>query len=208
MAGPEGISRRCSQCGAWNHPGATVCFLCDHRLRPPGPEAKAEGPGSPPSPAPTGPVKPYEAPTTLPASGLSFRLSSLLLVIAVTAVCLGVVQENQVLGIILTVAATPALVYTTVVAGRRQALGTPMSNLEKVATFMASLLGVVVIAVLTVVSAFIALFVTCIATLGGGGPSLTYSIAAGVLAAVVALAWTTRHLLALGGRTREFKRDT
>jgi hypothetical protein len=62
------------------------------------------------------------------------------------------------MGIILVVAVAPALVYTVNVAAKSKASGRPMAVFEKASTFIAAIVGVVVIAV----SAFIAFFVTCI----------------------------------------------
>jgi hypothetical protein len=189
MPEPDGIWFLCPLCGASNRPENAACFLCGHRLHPPGPdEAKTDGPG------------PRTAPTALPAPGLSFRISSLLLVIAVIAVCLGVVRENTVLGIALSVAVAPALVYTTLVADRRKARGTSMSVPETVATFLAALAGVVVIAVSTV----IAFCVTCL-PVGLTSQNIFLGSVIGILAAVAALVLSTRFLLALGARTGEIK---
>jgi len=79
-------------------------------------------------------------------------------VIAVISVCLGVARENVVLGIFLAVLVAPALGYTVIVAAKSKARGRPMAVFKKVSTFLAALVGVVVIAV----SAFIAFFVTCL----------------------------------------------
>ena len=82
---------------------------------------------------------PNRSTRTLPTTGFSpavtFQISSLLLVIAVIAVCLGIAHENIILGIILAVVVVPALVYTVVVAEKRSAGGSPMAVLDKAATF-------------------------------------------------------------------------
>jgi len=144
----------CPECGASNRAGETACFLCGHGLDALRPETRTGVPKAPTSPDV---VNPYEPPTTF-VSPLTSRISSLLMVIAVIAVCLGVAHENLVLGIIQAIAVAPALVYTVIVAAQSTARGRPMAVFKKVSTFLAALVGVVVIAV----SAFIAFFVTCL----------------------------------------------
>jgi len=100
---------------------------------------------------------PYEAPTTSVSPAITFRISSLLLVIAALAVCLGVWHEAPVLGIILAVVVAPALLYTSIVASGSAAEGKPMAVFQKVWSFLAAIGGVVVIAI----SGFIAFGITC-----------------------------------------------
>ena len=54
------------------------------------------------------PINPYAPPATDVTTPLSFRISSLLMVIAVIAVCLGVARAELVLGIIVAVVVMPA----------------------------------------------------------------------------------------------------
>jgi len=209
MAPPDGIWFVCPQCGASNRPGATACFLCGYGLDTARPETRTAAPKSPASPTSAELVNPYAAPTTVFSPALTFRISSLLMVIAVIAVCLGVAHENLVLGIILVVAVTPALVYTIIVAAKSKARGRPMDVFEKVWSFLAALAGVVVIAV----SAVIAFCMTCVpigfATLPAGrllrpGPDTDFIIAlvAGGTAGVAAAAYMTYYLLTRKGRRR------
>ena len=142
----------CPQCGGKNGPWRGLCFLCGHGLDTATSEPRTGAPKSPASPAAPEVVNSYEPPAAFFAPAVTFRISSLLMVIAVIAVCLGVAHENLVLGIILAVAVAPALMYTFMVAARSKARGKPMVLLEKVGSFLAAIAGVVVIAV----SAFIA----------------------------------------------------
>jgi len=120
----------------------------------------------------------------------------------VIAVCLGVAYENLIMGIILSVAVAPELVYTFVWWSKSKARGRPMAALEMVGSFFAALVGVVVIAV----SAFIAFFVTCLsvgiaseAGYVGRGWDLkslvTACVYGGGTAAVAAAAFMTYFLL-------------
>ena len=119
----DGMRFACPECGASNRPNAAYCFLCGHDLDTDRPEPRARASTSPIPFAASEPVNPYAPPTTFASRAITFRISSLLMVIAVIAVCLGVAHENLILGIILAVAVTPALVYTVIVAAKRQGQG-------------------------------------------------------------------------------------
>ena len=110
----------CPECGAANRP-KNFCFLCGHDLDTGRLETTAGTPRSPISFTSPEPVNPYAPPPTGFSPAFTFRISSLLMVIAVFAVCLGVAHENLIMGIILAVAVAPALVYTVIVATERKA---------------------------------------------------------------------------------------
>ena len=98
----------------------------------------------------------------------TFGLSSLMLVIALAAVCFGVIREVPGLGIPLAVVATPALVRTFGVVGRRRAKGQTMTTLEQLGAFLGS---VSVVATIGVASGA-AFFGTCwIGFFGGAAVS-------------------------------------
>jgi hypothetical protein len=195
MAPPDPIGLDCPECGASNRAGDSLCFLCGHGLDTARPETRTGVPESPASPTSPELVNPYRAPTTMVSSALTFRISSLLMVIAVIAVCLGVVHENMLLGITLAVVVAPALVYTSIVAAKRKVRGRPMAVLEKVWTFLAAAAGVVLVAL----SAVIAFFVTCIpvsiGTVRAGGLGFIIGLVTGGTAAVAAAACVTYLLL-------------
>ena len=197
----DGIWFVCPECGASNHPRATACFLCGHFLDTARPETRTGAPKSPASPTSPELVNPYKPSTTLLSPALAFRISSLLMVIAVIAVCMGVAHENVFFGILLAVAVAPALGYTFIVAARRKAKERPMAVFEKVSTFLAAIVGVVMIAV----SAVVSFFVTCIpvgyATVGAAEDSgLIIALVIGGTAAVAAAAYMTYYLLHRKGR--------
>jgi len=131
-----------------------------------------------------------------------------MMAIAVIAVCLGVWHEEPVLGIVLAVAVAPALGYTVFLAAKTKARGRPMAVFEKVDTFIAAIVGVVVIEL----STFIAFFVTCFpiglvafAATGGinnKGTGITGVVVAVVIggAAAIAAAYMTYRSLTRKGR--------
>jgi hypothetical protein len=195
MAPPDGIWFACPECGASNRPGHTACFLCGHGLDTAQPATTTGVPESPASPTWPELVTPYEAPTTIVIPALKFRISSLLLVIAVIAVCLGVLHENWGMGILLAIAVTPALLYTIIVAAKTKARGRPMAVFKKVGTFLGAIVGVVVIAG----SAVIAFFVTCIPAVAASRDTNNVAVICGS-AGVATAAFVTYYLLFMRGR--------
>lgn len=132
----------CPSCGGENLARFDRCFLCDQPLAPG--KAGAENPWA----APAVELKP---------SSRTFTLGSLMLVIALIAVCLGVLVEVPGLGVILLLIATPALIRTLVAVSRRKAAGQPLLWWEKLAVFAGSV-GVVTAIGL---GALIAFVLTC-----------------------------------------------
>jgi len=195
----------CPDCGASNRAGETVCFLCGRGLDTLRPETRTGTPKSPASPTAPELFNPYKAPTTIVSPALTFRISSLLLVIAVISVCLGVARENVVLGIFLAVLVAPALGYTVIVAAKSKARGRPMAVFEKMWSFLAALAGVWMIEV----SAVIAFFMTCVpvnfATARFGDPGSIMPLVTGGTAVVAAAAFVTYFLLT---RKRRSARST
>ena len=121
----------CPHCGAVNRLSRTTCWLCGH------------------SPVATGAAaepQPQASPTEKTAQR-TFGLSSLMLLIALIAVCLGVMRELPGLGIALAVVATPALIRTIGAVGRKEARGRPMDVPEIIGTFLGSVAVVTTIAV-------------------------------------------------------------
>jgi hypothetical protein len=94
-------------------------------------------------------------PAGLEESGrFAVHISSVMLVIAMVAVCLGVLHEAPGLGILLIVLMVPALVRTLVGAARRKAKGHSMTPAEKLFTFFGSL-GIVIVIGLAASIAFV-----------------------------------------------------
>ncbi len=201
MGPSDGIWFLCPQCGTANRPGKTACFLCGQRLDTAGSGVKPGAPLAPAAPAFHEYVNPYSPPPDSVSPALSFKISSLLMVIAVIAVCLGVAHENLILGIIQAVAVAPALAYTVIVAARNKARGRPMAIIDKVHTFLLAIVAVVVIAV----SAIIAFVVTCfpvgyaVINTGGTGTWIIALVIGGI-GAVAAAVFMTRFFLNLKRR--------
>ena len=156
MAPGEKLAWLCPECGAANRVGETTCFLCGGRSGTDSPAqagAKSFNPYAPPSvsyapPAVSVPLRP------------SFHISSMLLIIAVIAVCLGVWQAQPLLGVIVAVIVVPALGYTSVIAFQSASKGRPLAVSEKLNRFLAALMGVVVI----LFAALVAFCMTCVPT--------------------------------------------
>ena len=86
----------------------------------------------------------------------SFRISSMMLVMPVIAVCLAVWQADFFVGVFVTATVLPALVYTCLRASKNAAGGRPMDLRDKVRTFVAAFFCALVIGF----SAVIALIAT------------------------------------------------
>lgn len=173
-------SINCSKCSAANPAGSGQCWLCFHPL-----------------PAATESVTGVtDTPHLVTASAANtFTISSLMLVIALIAVCLGVMREVPGLGIALAVVSTPALVRTVFAARRREISGRPMAMGEKIFSFLGSI-GVVV----TVCAASGAAFASICFPIGfatfekSGGGGIVMAFALGILAALVVAAFLLRRL--------------
>lgn len=106
----------CPHCGAENGAEAALCGACHQSLvLVIGPEVLSRPPGPRPS----------------------FRLGSLMLLIALVAVFLGLVREEPTLGLLFLIV-VPAFVHTLHTAALRRSSGVPMSLLEKLGLFFGS----------------------------------------------------------------------
>jgi hypothetical protein len=144
---------QCGKCGTLNRRGATACFLSGHGLGTARPETKSDAPRSL-APLTSCELLKSSAPPNSPVSpALSFRISSLVLVIAVVAVCLAILRQDLVAGAILALTVLPALIYTIAVATIRTARGRPMTLFEKFRTFLAAIFGVLLITFCAVAAA-------------------------------------------------------
>ena len=168
----------CPHCGARLAPGAASCFLCHARVA--GTEGAAEPPRVP-------------EPDAQALAGRSLHLGSLMLVIALIAVCLGVIQQAPGVGVPLAIGSGLALARTARVSRRRRLAARPLTTADALYTFLASL------ALITIAgtSALVAFCVTCF-PIGAGlfdspfGPAgLILAFAAGFVAAgfVLRLFW-------------------
>jgi hypothetical protein len=169
----------CPDCGASARGGETACFLCGHRLG--ADDAKK--------------AIAHAAGVARPTFRPTFHISSILLLIAVVALCLGVGHDEPFLGIALAVVVVPAAVYTTIIAFRSRATGRPMSVFEKVWSFAGAILGVIAIEF----AALVAFFMTCIptgfVTMSAGESGIIVAVVLGGIAAIVVAVYMTRYLL-------------
>jgi hypothetical protein len=170
----------CSQCGAANPIQTGPCWLCRHPL-------SAEAPPTP------GTSQPFAVPHVSPAQ--TFTISSLMLIIALIAVCLGVTREAPGLGIGLAVLCTPALIRAKAATARSRAQGQHVTIADKILAFAGSL-GVVVLIGAAASAAF---FATCFAGFFGGAATsslwasgyepLGWGWGAGIILGIVAGLW-------------------
>jgi hypothetical protein len=186
MAPAEQSTPICPECGASNLAGEAACFLCGCGL----------GTKAPASPEAGKPFNPYAPPTANSSMRPTFRISSLLLIIAVVAVCLGVWQAQPILGAFVAAIVVPALGYVCVIAFKSGSVGKPMAALEKMNSFAAAMLGVVVIEF----AALVAFCMTCVPTgfmamSAGGENGIIVAFVVGGLAAVAAGAYVTYWLI-------------
>lgn len=138
----------CPECEARNPVKAVSCWVCDGPLRP--------GPGKP---------EPLPELDPAPPPSSTFRLSSLMIAIALIAMVLGVVRESPGLAILLAIAAVPALAFTFSTSLRRRSEGVPMTTAQKIGTFLGAVAVtvsiIVIVLVVLVVSFIAALYVIC-----------------------------------------------
>ncbi len=158
----------CTECGASNATGATQCWLCGRALAPD--SATCEAAAVDKVPQPSASESPFaRSPSRQELqSGLTFRLSSLMLTVTLISVCLGVGTMSPGLGITLAIFVTPAFLRTMFAARRRRMVGQPMAIGDKLAAFIGSLAIVLAISV----SSSIAFYATCwVGFLGGAAAS-------------------------------------
>jgi hypothetical protein len=120
---PTVPARRCSECGAELGPNDARCWLCRRDLVI---EAALVEPDAPPVI-----IRP-------PVSPLQFSLETLLLIVTLSAVCLGALVAMPGLGVLLLVIAVPALVRTCLTGIRSKQSGGKLTATDKVMAFLAS----------------------------------------------------------------------
>jgi hypothetical protein len=176
----------CPDCGAANRDGETVCYRC----------------GQPLGAANAAKASAHVARVLAPASRRTFHISSLLLLIALIALCLGALRAQLVLGIVLSAVLLPAAVYTTIIASRSAATGTPMPLFEKLNRFGVAIAGTLVVEF----AALVAFCITCVPVgfMAFSESGVIVACVVGGIAAIVAAVFVTRYLLTRKRRlTRE-----
>lgn len=138
-------ARRCRECGAELGAGDERCWLCRRDL-----VIDAEVVELEPPPV----VRPAVSP-------LQFSLETLLLIVTLSAVCLGALVAVPGLGVLLLVIAVPALVRTCLTGIRSKKLGGKLTATDKVMAFLAS----AAITWAALIAAGMAFFTACTASL-------------------------------------------
>jgi hypothetical protein len=202
------IQFACIGCGAMNPAGAEVCSGCGHRFREPtavpSPPATMPDPYEPPR-WPAASTNPYEAPRSRVGTAPTFRIGTAMVVIAVVALCLGAFASGVVEGTLVTLALLPATIRTFYIAGRREAEGWPMSAGGKLATFVATIGGMI----LVVFSSIISFGLTCF-PIGMSSGDLGLALGAGIIAGLAAAGGLTYALIKVSRASarRELDRRT
>jgi hypothetical protein len=168
---------RCLHCQAENPPGSATCASCGRPLPPVGDSGQDEIWWLPADRAET--------------ARRTYHLSTLMLLVAVIAVCLGVMREVPGLGVLLILLMVPALIRTLAGAARRQSRGSPMPWEEKLVVFLSSLGIVFVIGF----AALIAFVTTCFpAGLVMFGVGWQFGLIVAVIVGLVAAGLVFYHL--------------
>ncbi len=185
MSDPEEIKFACIGCGAYNPTAAEVCSGCGHRFAGPDliPPVRIILP-------PRASDNPYEAPLTPIVPPRNFQIGTILIWIAVSAVCMGAFRENFALGVIAVVTLLPATIRTSFVAGARRALGRPMAWEERFATFLMTMLATWAI----LFASGIAFGITCFGT-GLASQNIGVGVTFGAIGAMSCAVWLSRVFL-------------
>ena len=149
---PSGLrnAARCPDCGATKQSAESVCWLCGvkvvnapARLRPSPSQARDEGKVS--------------------------TITTVAILVAMAAVCLGVWIESPGLGVAFMVLLTPGLVRMLYEAVTSRIEGAPLTLGEKIETLVRSTVAFAGILVTLAVASGVAFFVFCLYSVGGGG---------------------------------------
>ena len=202
MSQSDGIWYICPACGASNPSTSIVCFLCGRSLDATREESVAESPATPISFSSPESPNPYAPPASDLSRRVTFPIGSLLMVIAVIALCLGVARANLVLGIVFAGAVVPAIIYSEIVAAKRKGSGISMTIRDRLVTFLIGIAGVYAV----VTSAMVAFLTTCVpvafVTEGSGAALLIGGMAAIAAAAfaIYLLLFRKSHARRLAGK--------
>ena len=148
-----GEKLRCPNCGAVNPTAAPTtdvlkCWLCTEPFHRDAAKMTDE-------------TEPDQQ-TLLEKQGMTFGLTTVMLVVTLAAVGFGVFRNNPAIGVLFFIFVTPALIRTQVIAMRRQRSGVPVTALQRLELFMVSFSATFGIVIALTVAAAIALLGTCI----------------------------------------------
>jgi hypothetical protein len=188
MTEPDDVQFACIGCGALNPAGAEVCAGCGHRFA--GPDLKPKVPIRIP---PRRSENFYEPPTTPIAPPRTFRIGTVLVLIALIAVALAAFRADITLGVGTIVLLAPAAIRTPFLASRRRLEGRPMGFGEQMETFVATM----VVTCAVVIASMIAFFATCLPT-GIMIGNLNLALAAGAVGSLACAVWLIRFFLRVG----------
>lgn len=190
MALSDEIQFVCIGCGALNPLGADICADCKYRFAGPEGESAASPVGAPRPRTRPAVFEPYAPPAAPIAPPRTFRIGTLLVFIAVIAVCLAALRASIGLGVFVVVSLIPATIRMAVVAGNRRTRGWPMSLEEKILTFIMTIGAIYLVGI----SCIIAFVVTCFPT-GLLTGSIGLALIVGVAGAITAGLWISSLFL-------------
>jgi hypothetical protein len=125
---------KCPQCAAEARPGAKFCWLCGATIEP-----ARHAPSSPRADATLAEVKTGKttpATDSEKASPFQFGISTLLMILTLSAVLLGIWKMHPGLGALLTVVAAVGLIGLASSTHAAEKRGAPLTSGEKVSAFM------------------------------------------------------------------------
>lgn len=143
---------RCPTCGAMNQTSANPsnvlkCWLCTHSFTRDGTKVADNAVAEPRNP--------------LEKQGVTFGLTTLMLIVTMAAIGFGIFRSAPGLGILFFVLLTPALVRAQIITMRQRELGVAQSVIEVFATFVVSLGVTMFVLGLVLIAAVIAFVGTC-----------------------------------------------
>lgn len=170
----------CTSCGAANRADAKACFLCGQPHDPDKSTANLAEVVWAPVKGSTQPFNPYAPPAAAAADSTTFELSSLMLVIALIAVCLGVTVEAPGMGVPMAIIATIALGRTSRFNAHYRTLGTRLSVGEKLAIFMSTVAIVYLVIIAGIVAFVVAFSAICAMSMAGDTPIAVIAVVVGI----------------------------
>jgi hypothetical protein len=174
----------CPNCGAEQPEPAATCWLCGQKLGDAG-----------------------VVTTTRRDPGVSFSLSTVLLVITLACICFALLAAAPGLGILAAVLLVPVFIRTTMVLKQREARGIETSQVEKWSLAIGSFFTAMVMATVVLSTAFAAFCFSCLAgySVSGRGDDSTPIVVAFIVGGAVTLFMV--YLMA-GWARKRYRRDT
>ncbi|WP_435007820.1 hypothetical protein P12x_005085 [Tundrisphaera lichenicola] len=192
---PDETPCTCISCRAMNPPGAEVCSGCGHRLRDPIV-----------SQPPTDWLQnPYEAPRTSLDRMPALRIGTVMVLVAVFAVCLGAMMASPPFGVFISVGILPASIRTAYLADLRRSRGGSSQFFDPVSTFLVTFGAAYLVGFASLIAFGVTCFPIGLMTLGNNlnNPEFLgvyFGVGLGLVVAIFVAVWLSRFLLRAGRR--------